>query len=72
MAGCVSSSIKTVETLLEMGANPWKMSCNDLTPLDWAKRFSKSEAVELLECYKYLLILMDCFFFFKFYSKFFY
>jgi hypothetical protein len=53
MVACVSGTVKAVEKLLKLGANVWKMSCDELTALDWSKRFTKTEAAELLECYKY-------------------
>jgi ankyrin repeat protein len=52
MAAAISGYLDTVEKLLSLGANIYLKSCNDLTALEWAKRFSKSEITELLECYQ--------------------
>ncbi len=62
MVACVSGTVKAVEKLLKLGANVWKMSCDELTALDWSKRFTKTEAAELLECYKYLKLLLPFWF----------
>lgn len=51
MAACISSSIETIVRLLKLKSCVWMKSCNDLIPLEWAKRFAKIEVVELLECY---------------------
>ena len=52
MAACTSGFIEIVEQVLQLGANLWKKSCNDLIALEWAKRFMKNEVVSLIECYK--------------------
>ena len=43
-----------IEALLKLGASINIKSCNDLTSLEWAKRFTKNEVVELLESFMYI------------------
>ena len=52
MAATISGNLQVVEKLLALGANVYLKACNDLTALEWAKRFAKSEIIELLECYQ--------------------
>lgn len=51
MIASAKGMIQIVERLLCFGANINLKSSNDYTALDWAKRFSKTEVIELLECY---------------------
>lgn len=57
MVAAVSDFSIAVEKLIQLGACLQTKSCNQFTALDWAKRFSKNEIVELLECYMYKFIL---------------
>ncbi len=52
MAATISGYLSVAEKLLYLGSNINLKSSNDLTCLDWAIRFSKSEIIELLECYQ--------------------
>lgn len=56
MAASISGNIDIVEKILSMGANINLKSCNDLMALDWAKRFTKNEIVQLIESYQYDLV----------------
>ena len=49
----LSGYTDVIEALLRLGANINIKSCNDLTSLEWAKRFTKNEVVELLESFMY-------------------
>ncbi len=52
MAACSTGYTEFVEELLKIGADLNIKSCNEQTCLDWAKRLSKNEIIELIECYK--------------------
>ena len=51
MVASISGQLKIVEQLLRLGANVFLKSCNELNSIEWAKRFSKNEIVEIFECY---------------------
>ncbi len=55
MVAAVSDFSLAVEKIIQLGACLLTKSCNQFTASDWAKRFSKNEIVELLECYMYEL-----------------
>lgn len=52
MSVAISGQLDLVEEVLSLGANCNLKSCNDLMAIDWAKRFSKNEIVELLDCHQ--------------------
>lgn len=52
MSASISGHLETIEKLLSLGANCKLKSCNDFMAVDWAKRFTKAEVVELIECYQ--------------------
>ena len=49
MIACTRGMLRVVEKLLSFGANINLKAANDYTALDWAKRFCKSEIIEILE-----------------------
>lgn len=51
MIASTRGMLQVVEKLLYFGANIYLKSANDYTALDWAKRFCKTEVIEILENY---------------------
>ena len=51
MSASISGFYSYVEKSLKLGANPWIKSCNHLIAIEWAKRFTKTDVIELLESY---------------------
>lgn len=49
ISACVNGLVDVVESLLRLGANVNLRSSNDLTALEWAKRFGKNDIINLLE-----------------------
>lgn len=63
MSASITGQLDLIEELLGLGANCNLKSCNDLMAIDWAKRFTKNDVVELLDCYQFVyLILIFCYF----------
>lgn len=48
----VNGRIEIVESLLRLGANQNLRSCNQMNAIDWAKKFSQNEILNLLENYQ--------------------
>ena len=51
MAATISGFLQIVEKLMRLGADLYLKSCNEMTVMEWAKRFTKNEIVDLIECY---------------------
>lgn len=49
MTASIFGCLQSVEKLISLGANLYLKSCNDLTALEWSKRFTKNEITELFE-----------------------
>lgn len=52
ISAVVNGRIDVVQNLLRMGANLNLISCNQMNAIDWAKRFSQIEILNLLESYR--------------------
>ncbi|RNA07605.1 putative ATP-dependent RNA helicase YTHDC2 [Brachionus plicatilis] len=52
ISAVVNGRIDVVESLLRLGANQNLRSCNQMNAIDWAKRFSQVEILNLLENYQ--------------------